>query len=386
MLGEEESWEFANLMVLRLYHHGAFLQKEQKMSRQELVSLSETTAPLYAAAIRFRALACWEWMHDSDLFGVQDPESGEIGYCCVMGNLGEHYALAVYLGAEGLEGLNFINETFGRATPQEVLLRQCCLMLSFEDREMLDTRDRQTIKQLGLKFRGRQEWPQFRSYRPGYLPWHLMPDEERFLTVAIEQAMEVALRFKDDRGLLAPGRRSARRFLRSPREFLVRVPKRIEAGWAWEDTYAAPAPLKKAAVPEAPLDQERLQRITESAAPTDGVLEIAWFYGPSGVKGEGDARPYFPAIILTVDQASGFIFDTQIVAPTERAASIVEAVLHLTEEMGRLPGEIQVSQEETLTLLKPVTAALGIRLRSVRRLKSLDAARDELFSFLALRG
>jgi len=92
-------------------------------------------------------------MWDSDIFGVQNPESDVIGYCCVMGRVGQHYALAVYLGTEGLDGYFKIQS--GEISPDDIdaLHVQKCLMISFEDRKFLRKPDFQVIKQLGLKFR-----------------------------------------------------------------------------------------------------------------------------------------------------------------------------------------------------------------------------------------
>ena len=40
---------------------------------------------LYESADLFRTLTLWRWMHDYDLFGVRDSDSGQIGWCSVMG-------------------------------------------------------------------------------------------------------------------------------------------------------------------------------------------------------------------------------------------------------------------------------------------------------------
>ena len=69
----------------------------------ETLPSSQEWQALFAAAGEFYKLRPWEWMEDSELFGVLNPETGEIGYCCVMGNLGELLALGVYLGTDGLE-------------------------------------------------------------------------------------------------------------------------------------------------------------------------------------------------------------------------------------------------------------------------------------------
>ncbi|MGH3145873.1 MAG: DUF7309 domain-containing protein, partial [Rubrobacter sp.] len=133
--------------------------------------MAEETTPgtrewrwLYESAVRIKEVAPWEWMTEADVFGVQSPETGEPGFVSVMGMLGEHYAVSLYLGSEGIHGFLDLQEMGPFADP-EALIQIPQLQASFEDREELDRRDREVIKELGLKFRGRNAWPMFRSYR-----------------------------------------------------------------------------------------------------------------------------------------------------------------------------------------------------------------------------
>jgi hypothetical protein len=55
---------------------------------------------LYESAVRIKEMSPWEWMTETDVFGVRSPETGELGFVSVMGLLGEHYAVSLYLGSE----------------------------------------------------------------------------------------------------------------------------------------------------------------------------------------------------------------------------------------------------------------------------------------------
>jgi hypothetical protein len=52
--------------------------------------------PLYETALEYRNLAPWRFLYDEQLFGVKDPKTGQTRYCCVLGTLGEVFALCQY--------------------------------------------------------------------------------------------------------------------------------------------------------------------------------------------------------------------------------------------------------------------------------------------------
>jgi hypothetical protein len=326
---------------------------------------------LYDAAIEFKKIKCWNWMLDSDIFGVQNPISGGIGYCCVMGRAGEHFALAVYLGTEGLEG--YLKIQSGEIPPSfpDVLHLQKCLMASFEDRRFLQKEDLQTIKTLGLKFRGRNSWPLFRSYLPGYHPWYLTSGETEYLTMALHQAIDVSLRFKNDPEILTPPMEN---------QYLVRVSKKEKDGLRWRDEWLEPYLLEKVEIIAESIDSDRLERIKRTIHRRQGVWEIDFFYCPQGIKEKGE-RPYYPYVILWVEHNSGLILHHHLAKPTEWSSEFPEQFLELVENIKSLPQEILVKREEISKLLEPITYGLGIKLRNVKRLRALEEAQAGVFEF-----
>ena len=328
---------------------------------------------LYGIAVEFKKIECWDWMRDSDVFGVQNPANGEIGYCCVMGRLGEHFALAVYLGTEGLETYLKIQNREITGTDIEALFAQKCLMTSFEDREFLAEADRKIIKKLELKFRGRNQWPLFRSYQPGYHPWYLTKDEAEYLTLALQQTIEVSLRFKEDPDMLVPPKRN---------RYLVRVPRKADTGWQWRDEWLRPEPLEESEIAVPPINEVHLQRIKKTIKPRGGTWEADFFFSPAPVK-EGKERPYYPYAALYVDSRSGLILHVDMLRNEEYMTGFSNSLMVLIENAKFKPNEILVKKEEAFELLKLIASRLDIKLKLVKKLKMLELAQASMFQFLS---
>jgi hypothetical protein len=315
-------------------------------------------------------------MYDSDLFGVQNPEDGEIGYCCVMGILGEHFALGVYRGTAGLASYLQIQsgELGMNPDPLAVMFSQQCLMASFEDRAYLEKRDLSIIKDLGLKYRGRNAWPRFRSHEPGYFPWYLTAAEARFLIVALDQAMDVAQRFRDDPDLLTPP---------NPGQYLVRVPETAPSGVTWSDQWLAPATMLRPIAAAPKIDEARVRRIKQTIKRRQGIWEADLFPAPTPVQEQKDQRPYYPYMALFVDHHSGMVLPSHIASHESYRAEFQNHLLNLFEQAGFLPKEIRVLSQEVVALLEPLTDLLDIKLRRAKRLDMLEEARLSLMEYFS---
>lgn len=342
-------------------------------------SVSPVWARLFAAADRIKEIAPWEWMFEDDLFGVQDPVSGEISYVSVMGHLGEHYAIAVYLGDEAANDILRLMGNSQVADPERIMeTRQ--LQISYEDRDYLDKADLDLIKSLGRKYRGKNAWPMFRSYRAGYIPWRLDEEEAGLMATVLEQAIQVLERYVDDDDLLFSDGEVGET---DGDLYLIRVPATTDAGLLWRDEFK---PLKPtpAQVLNIGISKEVLRRV-EKLPRKKGALEVDFFMVPTPIGTRGQ-RAQLPYMLLVVDGKSGMVFGADMV---EITGTVLDAMVQLPEmlfktflHLGFVPSEIHIKSTRLAQILGNWADHMKISVQNRPRLPSLEMAKEGMLSFL----
>lgn len=349
----------------------ALLQEVQCGTEIESEPTAEEWANLYAAANEFKAMECWEWIHEDEIFGVRNPETDELAFVSIMGEIGQVLALNAYLGTVGLDSFFDILNNRDPDEDEQIYLNLNCLTASFEDRQDLDATDLATIKQLGLKFRGKKQWPQFRSHRPGYLPWPVNAEECRFLKLIIEQAMNVADRCRDSNQLLIPRND----------KILIRTLRGKGEKAKWIDTYSKvdkPAPTYSSFY----IDNELvLRKMIKQFNKSNVTWEADTFFVLNPIREKKGARPYLPTMFLVVENDSGMVIDYELISDTsDLALRCFERVVELINRLEFIPKKIVVRKAEFYYCLLEICQHLDIELKLVEKLQVLPVVREELNS------
>jgi len=327
---------------------------------------------LFRLAIRLKETAPWDWVLETDIFGVQDPQTGNMAFISVMGSEGEHYAVGAYLGPEALGGFWQLQETDDYGP--ELLLEVPQLQVSFENRGELEKEDHEIIKRLGLKFRGQNSWPMFRSFRPGFFPWFLEAEEGRVLAHVLDQVAEVTLRAREDHSLLKK---------LDENRYLMRVPRMEGDAILWEDRIV---PVPRPEPPKIPFALNKSEiRAVERFRSSSNTVEMDFFMFPAKI-GEKGTRPRCAYMLLAVDSHSGMVLANEVLAADPSLlsmwASVPTTFTKFLLQWGTVPERINVRSELLLSLLRPLTSHLKTELLRSPILPSLDQAKESFFRFL----
>jgi hypothetical protein len=331
---------------------------------------------LYSLADHINALKPWLFMYEDEITGVRDPVTGTIGFISVMGNLGEHYALTVYLGERALGQYLALSENDANATP-EMVLEIPQLMLSFEDREFLEKEDRAIMKENGVKVSGKKSWPMFRSYRPGMVPWFFEEHEQESMVSFLEQFLEIASRSKSDAQNVQPESNGHD-------VYLVRECKEVGETIHWKDTW------QKIVIPSTreiryAIDSGLLEK-TRAIPIGKNIYEMDFFLTPAQVR-EKNKRPFFSYMLLIVDERSELVISSDLLDPSDgieqMLVKIPGLILKKLSNGTSLPQAVLAGSPRLTDLLSPLMKSLGIKLQYKQVLRSLETARSAILEYFS---
>ncbi len=315
-------------------------------------------------------------MNETMLIAIEEPETGRRDHISIMGSVGTHYALAIYLGPVARQRFNLIQADRDPAPEDAITLifGTPQLQCAFAERRALFKSELAAIKQAGKKYRG-ENWPTFRSFIPGRAPAPADAKQTEWLCTAIQQVLEVAptLGFAEESVRFGHGRPEilTRRFLNGE----------WRTDWTPDDptifAYPQPAP-----------DEFLVEKVRRHSRAVP--LEVAFLMTPHPV-GRSPETSVFPYILLAVDPGSGLVIGHELLAVEKQTYdqlidSVPTAFLRLCDRVNIRPAAISVESPATHALLSRTAAALGIDCRRRARLPVLREALESLMDFMGGRG
>lgn len=321
---------------------------------------------LYSLAQEFKELAPWEWISENALFVVVDPVTQEKCYCIIMGEVGEHLSIAIYLGDDGLNSLIDIREEVLQ-DPFELYFNQKCISLSFEDRELVTKDDREVYKALGLKFRGRKQYPLFRFHEPGFEPWHLDADQAAF----------VGRIFPEIKNIISQAQGDEEYFFLEDGRVRCFTPVPDGDGWRLEETaMEVVAPAREVSVPV--LNELEVRRFIKECGKGAATLELDYFYFPGKIM-EGP-KPHHPQIVMVVSSDGPVVCFEFVGQAGGLYKTVQEQLCTALERIGQVPEAVLVQREDLAHVLEHYAPLFGFEVHLMEQLDALEDAKDGLFA------
>lgn len=354
---------------------------EHLVNENENAPTTEQWLQLYAMMDDIQKIAPWKYMHEGMIFGVQEPQTGMPCYVSVMGQLGEHVSIAVYLGHNTLHQFWAVSN---KEVSPMTILELPSLQASFENRDQLSKDDIELVRQLGFRYRGAQKWPLFRRYGSGYFPWYLEQDEAQLLINVFRQAIPMFERIKQDMEIL--GRHDET-------EILFRLPIKGDKAEGeepeWTDAYLeVPRDVEADPWKIIALDETKLE-VMRQRPRHDAVLMVDFFVIPRPIEKGRHHRPYFPYCMLVVERESNFVAGHKITGVDEYDSfeqMLAEQPNLLLETMLNAqiyPNDVYVTETRLYEYLLPLCEELDIELSLWPSLPVLDDARDAFLHYMA---
>lgn len=334
------------------------------------------------AALRFRSAKPWELIDDSMIFAVRLSD-GETGYCCVMGNGGEHYGISMYKGRNGFGTyLTTISGIYNN--PFLSFTNYRCINCDFENATdlRLDKAEKELIKkvaqQSGLKISRPKGYPEIIKYDKGHLYTTLDEQSEKDIVTCLKAGIEVnnilrktpsaeweSMSLSPMRGYPSPNGGTTIPYL-IPHE---------DGNYTWETTETPP--LEEEEDPEIEFNNNELIADLKALKKV-GIYCCRLTSIPMPIT--TDYGMYYPQVLIVVRKMDGFMIP--VMNDSDSISEFPESFGDTLINLGTIPATIEVSDAETKNLLADFCKKSDIRLSTVSSMPMIDEALDAILSFM----
>ena len=319
-------------------------------------------------AYAYKKTRLWQRVWEDMPFALR-LQDGRVGYVSVMGRLGQHCALALYIGQAGLDAYTLMHAAED-VDEVERILRMTgseCLQAVLEDREHLPEDYRQEVlayaRERGLRLTGQHNYAVPLSCRANTHP--VLTDDGTELAL-IGEALDAAV--------WAAGHLDEMR-LRSLDELDDHWPLLERAGDGYRvGTITAPWPMAVTYPSGDSWDERLLSRVTALRPRGTWPMRLARILQPMPV--EGDERLHFPVALIAVrDSEKKLLLEIEPVPDYEHHPDILlNRMMEAMLAERKRPAAITVSDERTQELLARWCLKAGVALTREAHTEADEAA------------
>lgn len=320
---------------------------------------------LYEVATRIKELEPWKDLWDMDLIALRFGDDEEPVFMSVLGKGNNCYGLVAYEGYEGLNDFLMLcmHEQMNLST-EYTMYSQTNLTCYWGDRKELSDAQRKIIKDLGYKYRGKNQWLYFMSYLEGYFPYQYDEAEVLRMTKYLNGLEQAVIYYRQA---------NVKVDFEHGDCFMVELENgKIVSG------IAGPLPFQAYRFGVLQIDDKPLQKKLKKLKKNGMVLEVDVQYLGSGVKDEELGRPRHPQLCMMCDSSSGMMLAADLTeAGEDPIVKLAENVIGFMEEHGA-PAQIYVSNVIIEAALEDVCKLAGVELKRAKRLPGIDEFRQSM--------
>ena len=326
---------------------------------------------LYSAASRISKMKPWEWMKETDNFGIRIPGTDRVYFISVMGSMGEVMAIAAYIGTRALGMFRELLEDESAypassyvAASRVLTIPQ--LRLDFVEEEELAPVRKQGISNNGGTPSKDKIWPVIEQFVPGFVPCE--PDAQTLEDAAIifEQCINIFEHTREDNDYTNPGDDGEN-------ICLIRSKKKSPEG-EWQDVFKEiwiePAEYK---IRYPSISLVMVKKYSKKKE----TLQIDMVILPMPVKDE-DAGAYYPVMFMLVNKKTGIIEDYRMLTPLPDLdtlyESLPEKLLDMFLDCHSVPQQVEIRSRVLISLLSEVLTKAGIKLINPDQMEAMDEA------------